>query len=120
MTYIPRRGPPILLRTFIAALLEMLRRWQWNFCLHPLVYFPVGSALCSISADRLENEHIGNMDQYRVTREVPLPYTIEDMDTMDEDEETGSKKSWIGLRRRRPTPHVHDEESENDRQAPRR
>ena len=23
---------------------------------------------------RLENEHIGNIDQYRITREVPLPY----------------------------------------------
>ena len=27
--------------------------------------------------DRLENEHIGNMDQYRVTREMPLPYIFE-------------------------------------------
>jgi len=28
--------------------------------------------------DRLENEHIGNMDQYRVTREMPLPYIVEE------------------------------------------
>ena len=27
---------------------------------------------------RLENEHLGNIDQYRVTREVPLPYTYDD------------------------------------------
>ena len=27
--------------------------------------------------DRLENEHIGNTDQYRVTHEVPLPYLRE-------------------------------------------
>lgn len=27
--------------------------------------------------DRLENEHLGNMDQYRVTREVPLPYPLD-------------------------------------------
>jgi hypothetical protein len=25
----------------------------------------------------VENEHLGNMDQYRVTREVPLPYTFD-------------------------------------------
>jgi len=27
--------------------------------------------------DRLESEQLGNMDQYRATREVPLPYTLE-------------------------------------------
>ena len=27
--YIPRRG---INYTFIAAMLEMLRRWQWKFC----------------------------------------------------------------------------------------
>jgi hypothetical protein len=30
--YIPQKGPDFMLRTFIAALLEILRRWQWNFC----------------------------------------------------------------------------------------
>ncbi|KAF9060165.1 EXS family-domain-containing protein [Rhodocollybia butyracea] len=54
--YIPSSSAPnFYLRLFIAGFLEMLRRWQWNFF-------------------RLENEHLGNMDQYRVTHEVPLPY----------------------------------------------
>lgn len=30
--YIPEKGPSFAARTVIAALLEMLRRWQWNFC----------------------------------------------------------------------------------------
>ena len=38
-------------------------------------------------ADRLENEHLGNMDQYRVTREVPLPYHLDTHSNGDEDEE---------------------------------
>ncbi|KZT71878.1 hypothetical protein DAEQUDRAFT_636838, partial [Daedalea quercina L-15889] len=70
--YIPHSGINYTIRTFIAAMLEMLRRWQWNFF-------------------RLENEHIGNMDQYRVTREVPLPYSFDDAaqesDGGDEDED---------------------------------
>jgi hypothetical protein len=41
-------------------------------------------------ADRLENEHLGNMDQYRITREVPLPYTFDEFshetDAGDEDD----------------------------------
>ncbi|KAF8966563.1 EXS-domain-containing protein, partial [Flammula alnicola] len=57
--YIPKSGPNMMVRTFIGGFLEMLRRWQWNFY-------------------RLENEHLGNMDQYRVTREVPLPYALEE------------------------------------------
>ncbi|KZT23700.1 EXS-domain-containing protein [Neolentinus lepideus HHB14362 ss-1] len=59
LLYVPAAGPNFVVRTFIAAMLEMLRRWQWNFY-------------------RLENEHLGNMDQYRVTREVPLPYAIDE------------------------------------------
>ncbi|WFD07701.1 Xenotropic and polytropic retrovirus receptor 1 [Malassezia vespertilionis] len=43
-------GPAsIPLRSFIAALLEMLRRWQWNFI-------------------RLENEHLGNADSFKIIR----------------------------------------------------
>ncbi|KAH9973864.1 EXS family-domain-containing protein [Lactifluus volemus] len=71
MIYIPKRGPSLALRTWIVALLEILRRCQWN------VY-------------RLENEQIGNMDQYRITREVPLPYSLDDVsletDMGDEDD----------------------------------
>ena len=40
--------------------------------------------------DRLENEHLGNMDQYRITREVPLPYSFDEInhetDVGDEDD----------------------------------
>ncbi|KAF9568304.1 EXS-domain-containing protein [Agrocybe pediades] len=63
--YIPKPGPNMMVRTFIVAVLEMLRRWQWNFY-------------------RLENEHLGNMDQYRVTREVPLPYAFNDRSREDD------------------------------------
>ncbi|KAI0077380.1 EXS-domain-containing protein [Panus rudis PR-1116 ss-1] len=77
--YIPERGPDFLIRTFIAGMLEALRRWQWNFF-------------------RLENEHLGNMDQYRVTREVPLPYSLDDaaQDDSDDEEErkSHSSKRW--------------------------
>ncbi|KAG6840695.1 hypothetical protein C0991_004997 [Blastosporella zonata] len=66
--YIPNDGPSMYLRTFIGAFLEMLRRLQWNFY-------------------RLENEHLGNMDQYRVTHEVPLPYSFDEapVETADDD-----------------------------------
>lgn len=37
--------------------------------------------------DRLENEHLGNMDQYRVTREVPLPYSFDDSYIKDDSED---------------------------------
>ena len=45
----------------------------------------------------MENEHIGNTDQYRVTREVPLPYHIDETgDGSDEDDEheNFTSKSW--------------------------
>jgi hypothetical protein len=48
-------------------------------------------------ADRLENEHLGNMDQYRITREVPLPYSFDEMhpetDVGDEDDAPQIRKS---------------------------
>ena len=50
---------------------------------------------------RLENEHLGNIDQYRVTREVPLPYSYDepshDSDGEDEDDHdrmSTAGKSW--------------------------
>ncbi|KAJ7598997.1 EXS-domain-containing protein [Mycena floridula] len=66
--YIPTTGPSVYVRTFLAGTLEMLRRIQWNFY-------------------RLENEHLGNMDQYRITREVPLPYAFDDTPQEDVDDE---------------------------------
>ncbi|KAF8637930.1 hypothetical protein AX17_002551 [Amanita inopinata Kibby_2008] len=73
--YIPEGGLDFRVRTFIVAVLEMFRRWQWNFL-------------------RLENEHLGNVDQYRVTREVPLPYTFDGqyLDGDDDDDERLSRK----------------------------
>ena len=55
-------------------------------------------------AVRVENEHLGNVDQYRVTREVPLPYSIDDVGHDSEgyedmDEDAVSKRSWRGRRR---------------------
>ncbi|KAF8483140.1 EXS family-domain-containing protein, partial [Gautieria morchelliformis] len=65
--YIPSGGLNNRLRAVIAAGLEMLRRFQWNFY-------------------RLENEQIGNTDQYRATREVPLPYSSTTWHESDEDD----------------------------------
>lgn len=45
---------------------------------------------------RLENEHVGNIDQYRVTREVPLPYSYDDPShdsDGDEDEDARTHRS---------------------------
>jgi len=32
ISYIPESGPNFMLRTFICGMLEIFRRWQWNFC----------------------------------------------------------------------------------------
>lgn len=63
---------------------------------HPFPYSPVLSFSLSVSVfptltypytDRLENEQIGNTDQYRATREVPLPYSsINQHEYADEDD----------------------------------
>jgi len=80
ISYIPRGGPNNTVKTFMAGMLEIFRRWQWNFY-------------------RLENEHLGNVDQYRVTREVPLPYSFDDIEDGDHDgdEDAVPKSSWWGL-----------------------
>ncbi|KAK4685855.1 hypothetical protein P7C73_g4278, partial [Tremellales sp. Uapishka_1] len=70
--YIPYSTRIVKTRSFIFALLEMLRRWQWNFF-------------------RVETEHLGNADAYRVTREIPLPYRKADKDS-DEEDVTPSKE----------------------------
>jgi hypothetical protein len=48
-------------------------------------------------ADRLENEHLGNMDQYRITREVPLPYSFDEIihetDVGDEEDDPKTRES---------------------------
>ena len=52
---------------------------------------PFCSLFCD-RVDRLESEHLGNMDQYRVTREVPLPYSVDELayetDGGDDDDRT--------------------------------
>lgn len=70
--YTPTKGPSSLLRSIFIAWLEVLRRIQWNFY-------------------RVENEHIGNVDQYRVTREMPLPYSLDSLPDMydDDDDDDG-------------------------------
>jgi len=55
----------------------------------------VGAICIDIAiTDRLENEHLGNMDQYRVTREVPLPYVLNDSrrDDPDDDDDLTVKR----------------------------
>ncbi|KAJ6627862.1 EXS family-domain-containing protein [Mycena sp. CBHHK59/15] len=74
--YIPTRGPDMMFRSFIVGLLEIVRRLQWNFY-------------------RLENEHLGNVDQYRVTREVPLPYSLEVRGDGDEEDVVPEKSEWV-------------------------
>ncbi|KAJ9105328.1 hypothetical protein QFC21_001696 [Naganishia friedmannii] len=71
--YIPASASYLRTRAFFFALAEMLRRWQWNFF-------------------RVETEQVGNTDQYRVTREVPLPYhRLRDDEDLDEELEAMSK-----------------------------
>jgi hypothetical protein len=96
--YIPASGPTFILRSFIAGLLEMLRRVLWNFI-------------------RLENEHLGNMDQYRVTREVPLPYSIDDLAHSDNEEDmdedgVSERKSWRSRRKTRTAMDVQRQQDE--------
>ncbi|WRT70222.1 uncharacterized protein IL334_007217 [Kwoniella shivajii] len=82
--YLPLSTQNVRLRSFIFALAEMLRRWQWNFF-------------------RVETEHLGNADAYRVTREIPLPYRRINNDS-DEDHEADDsatgEKSKINSKRR--------------------
>ena len=100
-------GPSTPIRAFIVALLEVLRRCQWNIC-------TLASFVCSTPArfadfrdrvDRLESEHLGNMDQYRVTREVPLPYSVDELayetDGGDDDDRTLIRRSGRSSKSRR-------------------
>lgn len=59
IAFIPVAGPSMEVRSFVVALFEVLRRFQWNFY-------------------RVENEHVGNMDQYKVTKDVRLPFSMDD------------------------------------------
>lgn len=67
-----------------------------------LSQFRIGLLMCPVClVVRLENEHLGNSDQYRATREVPLPYSFDEHES--EEEEVMSNKTGGGrkiLRRR--------------------
>lgn len=75
-------------RSIVAGTLEMLRRVQWNFCMSGNLKL-AGLSSHPVAVVRVENEHLGNADQYRVTREVPLPYTFDHapQDDSDDDED---------------------------------
>ncbi|TIA82959.1 hypothetical protein E3P81_01263 [Wallemia ichthyophaga] len=53
--YLPDHHARYAVRSFIFAVMEVCRRWQWNFY-------------------RFENEHVGNVDQYKVVKDVKMPY----------------------------------------------
>lgn len=80
------------IRAFIAASLEMLRRWQWNFL-------------------RLENEHVGNADTYKIVRDLPLPYPVQRRpeSTADEEDELGTGDSEASRAPSMSQPNVEDQ-----------
>ena len=113
-SFIDSRAP----RSAAALSVECLYVDFFRSALH-LPRFTDQCVLCGW-VDRLENEHIGNMDQYRVTREVPLPYSFDELgyeiDVGDEDDRTGTSirrsgrssksqgRKWgFDLRRQAPT-----------------
>ncbi|WVQ74177.1 hypothetical protein IAR50_003771 [Cryptococcus sp. DSM 104548] len=67
--YIPASTRHPRTRSFVFAVAEMMRRWQWNFF-------------------RVETEHLGNADAYRVTREIPLPYRRIQNDSDEDDSDS--------------------------------
>ncbi|KAG9311829.1 EXS family-domain-containing protein [Chiua virens] len=67
------------LYAFIVALLEMLRRIQWNFY-------------------RLENGHLHNVDRYYISRELPLPYACDTRSGMENGKEGLSTQSRLKQR----------------------
>ncbi|KAG9046374.1 hypothetical protein FS837_004550 [Tulasnella sp. UAMH 9824] len=75
--YAPMGPFDFRIRAVIAATLEMLRRFQWNFL-------------------RVENEHVGNADQYRVTREMPLPYSFDNAEPRDDSDDDENDKPRRG------------------------
>lgn len=47
-------------------------------------------------AVRVENEHVGNADQYRVTREMPLPYSFDNAEPRDDSDDDENDKPRRG------------------------
>lgn len=98
--YIPGGNLNLNLRSFIAGSLEMLRRWQWNFCeQHTVSNCRALTSLLSIV--RLEAEQLGNIDMYAAVRDVRLPYDAGVADDDDDDDyELHSRDSWGSKSRR--------------------
>nr|XP_019044152.1 hypothetical protein I302_07433 [Kwoniella bestiolae CBS 10118]OCF23082.1 hypothetical protein I302_07433 [Kwoniella bestiolae CBS 10118] len=108
--YLPLSTRNVRLRSFFFALAEMLRRWQWNFF-------------------RVETEHLGNADAYRVTREVPLPYRRinsdsdedgdQDLDSKDHSKEKKKNPLSVHLDRLRLRHNIrHSNHSDDDTLTP--
>ncbi|KAN0062004.1 Xenotropic and polytropic retrovirus receptor 1 [Thecaphora frezii] len=77
----------VTLRSFVAALLEMIRRACWNLL-------------------RVENEQIGNTDSFKIVRDLPLPYqprrgAEQDHDAVEEEDEMHRQGIFATLRLRR-------------------
>lgn len=64
LRYIPFSSRNVRLRSFFFALAEMLRRWQWNFCMFETINLET-NMLTHLEV-RVETEHLGNADAYRV------------------------------------------------------
>jgi xenotropic and polytropic retrovirus receptor 1 len=79
----PHSSSHFAVRSFVLAVLEVIRRVLWNFRGSCGLLLSNLFSRIHVSLVRLENEHIGNIDQYRVTREVPLPYIVRDDDKDD-------------------------------------
>ncbi|KAG0308115.1 hypothetical protein BGZ98_009011, partial [Dissophora globulifera] len=80
----------VVLLSFLLALLEVLRRWQWNFF-------------------RLENEHLNNCGQFRAIKDIPLPFHIRvEGDTEDEDEDDEMREEEANDRRDYEPHDPHD------------
>ncbi|KAF9124219.1 hypothetical protein BGW39_008375 [Mortierella sp. 14UC] len=58
----------VMALSFSLALVEVLRRWMWNFF-------------------RLENEHLNNCGHFRAIKDIPLPFHIRVEDDSDGDED---------------------------------
>ncbi|GAA99322.1 hypothetical protein E5Q_06017 [Mixia osmundae IAM 14324] len=72
--------PSVALRGWIVAVLEVSRRWQWNFL-------------------RVEAEAVGNADGYRVSRDIPLPYHISTKPKQEEEaDESGDDAASVATR----------------------
>ncbi|KAI8600347.1 EXS family-domain-containing protein [Dissophora ornata] len=73
---IPTSLSPFVL-SFILALIEIFRRWVWNFF-------------------RLENEHLNNCGQFRAIKDIPLPFHIlvegESEEEEEEEEQEGEEQ----------------------------